>query len=179
MPQRPTSVTVFGILNIVFGALGLLCTPISLAAMFLLPTQGNPVLEAMRENRLYLAWTIVSGSLSFVVSGILLAAGVGLLNLKPWARVTSIICAIYGIAACVLGQAMNLSVMIPYARKLSESGGPQAAAGIGGMIGGVFGSCFGLIYPILLLIFLTRPTVKAAFQPTIPPAGCARGKPVA
>ena len=28
VPQRPTSVTVFGILNIIFGSLGLICTPV-------------------------------------------------------------------------------------------------------------------------------------------------------
>jgi uncharacterized membrane protein YfcA len=47
--------------------------------------------------------------------------------------------------------------------------GPAAAGAIGGAIGGSVGGCFGLIYPVLLLIFMLRPKVAAAFQPPAPP----------
>ena len=42
---------------------------------------------------------------------------------------------------------------------------------MGAAIGGVMGGCFGLVYPILLLVFMTRPQVVAAFkaQPDMPP----------
>ena len=36
---------------------------------------------------------------------------------------------------------------------------------IGGAIGSSIGGCFALIYPVLLLIFMTRPKLAAAFQP--------------
>ena len=39
---RPASVTVFGILNIIFGALGLLCSPFGLIAVFIPQQQGMP-----------------------------------------------------------------------------------------------------------------------------------------
>jgi hypothetical protein len=48
-------------------------------------------------------------------------------------------------------------------------------AAIGGAVGGVMGGCFGMIYPILLLIFMTRPKVVAAFRGAMPPSLPERG----
>lgn len=165
MQQRPTSVTVFGILNIIFGAMALLCTPVSLMMTFMMPAQGNPMLQAMRDNQLFRVWSIVGGGLGIIGGGVLLAAGIGLLKLKPWARVTSVGYGIYAIVGGVIGQVITMMVLLPAFRKMTESGGPEAAGAIGGMVGGVFGGCFGLIFPILLIIFMTRPKVKAAFLP--------------
>lgn len=55
--------------------------------------------------------------------------------------------------------------MRPMLEEASRKQGPEAAAAIGGAIGGTVGGCFGLIYPILLLIFMTRPKLVAAFNP--------------
>jgi hypothetical protein len=43
------------------------------------------------------------------------------------------------------------------------------AGAIGGPLSGTVGGCFGLIYPIVLLAFLLRPKVAAAFRPPLPP----------
>lgn len=168
MSQRPTSVTVFGILNIVFGTFGLLCTPISLAMILGMPVAGNPVLRVIHGNELYRLWTIGGSLLGIVAAAVLLAAGIGLLQLRPWARLTSIGLAIYNLVAGVLNIGMSVFVFMPLVQGVKMGSGAEQAAAlgalIGGIAGGVGGSCVGMIYPILLLIFMTRPSVKAAFQ---------------
>ena len=54
---------------------------------------------------------------------------------------------------------------------MGHSSGPAApVAMVAGVIGMVIGLLLGLTYPILLLIFMTRPKVVAAFGPEeIPP----------
>lgn len=170
--QRPTSVTVFGILNIVFavfGAFGLVVT----LAMFSLQTDlNNPVIRLIHENPTYAAWMKFSVLLSMPGLLVLLTAGIGLLRMKSWARILSIIYAIYAIIAGIAGMVANFFFMVrPLLEQAQQQQGPEAAAAIGGAIGGGIGGCLGLIYPVLLLIFMTRPKVMAAFRPpTLPQA---------
>jgi hypothetical protein len=110
--------------------------------------------------------------LGFLAAGVSIAAGVGLLKLKSWGRALSIGYAIYSIVASLLGAVLNyIFIMQPLMERASQKSGPEAAALIGGAIGGTFGSCFGMIYPVLLLIFMLRPNVVAAFRPPAEPAG--------
>jgi len=39
------------------------------------------------------------------------------------------------------------------------TGGPEMAGAIGGAIGGMCGSIFAIIYPICVIVFMTRPKV--------------------
>ncbi len=169
--QRPASVTVFGILNIVFAALGIFAL---LASVALLAAVGavsdNPVVQIIQNNPAFATWMKISVVLGLVVSGALLAAGIGLLKLKPWARTISIAYAIYSIVMLPLGTVVNYVYLTkPLLEQAHQMQGPEAAGAVGGAIGGMFGGCFGLIYPVLLLIFMFRPNVVAAFRPA--PAG--------
>jgi hypothetical protein len=171
--QRPTSVTVFGVLNIMFAALGI---GGALASMLLMmvPANGsnNPVIQVLHNSPAYLAWMEVSIVLGLVASVSLLAAGIGLLNLWPWARILSIAYAIYAIGMIPVGMVGNLFFLVqPMLEQAHQRHGPEAAAAIGGLIGGTFGGCFGLIYPVLLLIFMLRANVVAAFRKPVLPTG--------
>src|SRR5262245_54997688 len=100
--QRPASVTVMGILNIVFGSLGLLCY-VCVGVMFLalmgstagFPGGVNPIQDMMnfmeRQIPGYKAIMISSLILGFLLSVLLLVSGIGLLNMQGWARVLSIL----------------------------------------------------------------------------------------
>ena len=112
----------------------------------------------------------ISIVLGLLVSLALLAAGIGLLMLKPWARIVSILYAIYSIVMLIVGSVVNYFFLIqPLLQQAQQKQGPEAAGAVGGAIGGMFGSCFGLIYPVLLLIFMLRPNIKAAFGQTDAP----------
>jgi hypothetical protein len=175
--QRPTSVTVFGILNIVFAAFGIVGV-VATVAMFAMmgpdnpAFQNNPTMDAIKNSPVYAAWLKISIVLGVFVSAALLAAGIGLLKLKPWARTLSIIYGIYSIIIIIISTALNYVFLVePMLQKAHGTQGPEAIGGaIGGAVGGMCGGCLGIIYPILLLIFMTRPNVVAAFnqQPSYP-----------
>ena len=165
--QRPTAVTVFGILNIVFAALGIIGV---IGSVMLFAAVGadskNPVVQIIHDNAAYAAWMKISVALGLPVSAALLAAGIGLLQLRPWARRFSIIYAIYSMVMVVVGSVINyFFLMQPMLEQAHQKSGPEAAGAIGGAIGGTVGGCFGLIYPVVLLIFMLRANVVAAFGP--------------
>ena len=167
--QRPTSVTVFGILNIAFAAFGVFGLIASIALFFISTDSNNPVIKIMHENPAYAAWLKVCIPLGVLSCSALLVAGIGLLRLTSWARTLSIVYAIYAIVFGIIGPAVNFFFIIrPMLEQARQQHGPEAAGAIGGMIGGTIGGCFGLIYPVLLLIFMMRPNVVAAFR-SLPP----------
>ena len=171
--QRPTSVTVFGILNIVFAGFGIV--GIVFAAMLFTvvgSNSNNPVVQIIQDNPGFATWMKISVVLGFIVSLALLAAGIGLLKLQPWARTISIIYGIYSLIMVPVGTVVNyIYVTRPMIEQAQGTQGPAAAGAIGGAIGGMIGGCFGLIYPVLLLIFMFRSNVVAAFRPPPPAEG--------
>ena len=64
---------------------------------------------------------------------------------------------------CILGTAINSMFMFQPLLK-SQQDSQAAATAMFALIGGGIGVCLGLIYPILLLLFMLRPTVAAAFS---------------
>jgi hypothetical protein len=166
---RPTSVTVFGVLNIIFGAWGLLGI-VMLAAVFAITWVAGrhafppPPLMLLERHPVALAWTLASIPLGLVATGVLIAAGIGLLKMKPWARTASIVWAIYGIVAGPIGIIVNFVAMSSELADAGHRGGPEAVGAVAGMVGGTIGGCIGLIYPAILLIFMFRRSVVQAFR---------------
>jgi hypothetical protein len=168
--QRPTTVTVFGILNIVFAALGVFGMIATIALFYLPADSNNPVIKLIHENPAYAAWIKACIPLGLLSCAVLLAAGIGLLRLKSWARTLSIAYAIYALVFGIVGMVVNfIFVTQPMIDQAHQQQGPEAGGAMGAAIGGSIGGCFGLIYPVLLLIFMLRPTVVAAFRPPAPP----------
>lgn len=164
--QRPTSVTVFGILNIIFAVIGFVGILISTVFLFM-SGSNNPALRIMHENPLFLTWMKLMLPLGILADLVLLAAGIGLLSMKRWGRQASIGYAIYAIATGVLGMAIHFFIMVrPLLQEAGRAQGPEAFGAIGGAIGGTIGGCFSLAYPIVLLIFMLRPNMAAAFENT-------------
>jgi len=168
--ERPGSVTAFGILNIAFAVLGVFGLLGTIALFSMTGTSINPVVKIMRESPALATWLKLSIPLGLLSCGVLLAAGIGLLRLENWGRKLSIGYAIYGIIFSTIGLVMNFIFLLgPLLEEASRKQGPEAAGAFGGAVGGSIGGCFGLIYPILLLVFMTRPKILAAFHPPSPP----------
>jgi len=163
--QRPVTATVFGILNLVFGILGV-CGNIAGIGMFAI--MSSDIFDAKTKAQMNLqqfADPIYFGVLSaqMVLTGILsvviIISGIGLLKFKPWGRKLANFYAIAYLILLVVGITFNIIfTMIP---AINEANNPGAApekigAAAGGVAGGVFGVCFGMIYPICILIFLNR-----------------------
>lgn len=167
--QRPTALTVFGVLNIVFAVFGVFGLIFSMALFHLPADSNNPVIKLIHENAAYATWLKAGILLGVPSCLVLLATGIGLLCLKSWARILSMVYAIYAIVFGIVGMVVNSIVMVlPMVEQARQQQGPEAAAAVGGAIGGTIGGCFSLVYPVLLLIFMTRPKVVAAFRPAPP-----------
>ncbi|MEN8126333.1 MAG: GYF domain-containing protein [Planctomycetota bacterium] len=149
--QRPTSVTVLGILNIVFGGLGILCSPFGIIG--LLVPQPNSSFQPTEVMKLF---SVVGYAVGFVFAIILLISGIGLLLRKNWARLTAIA---YGWAAIGWGVLALIINGILFSSCLSEVSQEAMPVVVGGIIGGMCGGLIGLIYPVILIIFMKKPHV--------------------
>ena len=159
--ERPTSVTVIAILGIVFGALGLICTPFAILPYVTDFGGPNPVVEMVKETTWMLVWMIFSIVLGLLFSIILLAGSIGALRLKPWARLTLIGYSIASLFMTVISVVVSLMMFMPLFR---DSDNPaMAAAATGGMIGAGCQICFSFVLQGAVLYVLTRPEVKRAF----------------
>ncbi len=162
--HRPTSVTVFGILNIVKAGFGIFLTMTTTALVLARADSNNPFLKMLYDSPAYAAWLKLCIPLGLLSCTVLLVAGIGLLCLKSWARTLSIAYAIYGICMGILSTVVGSIFLIqPFLKNHQDS--QAAATAMFGLIGGSISVCLGLIYPVLLLLFMLRPTVAAAFHP--------------
>lgn len=157
--RKPTSVTVFGVLNIAFGALGCITAPLGLFQFFADP-DSNPVYAHVQSMSWYMIYSVVSSGIGVVLSISLLAAGIALLMNMAWGRLLSIGVAGFNIVLLLIAIPITVMVMLP----MAGSDDPALQAGAyGGIVGGSCGMCIGMIYPILLIIFMMRPAVKDWF----------------
>jgi hypothetical protein len=149
--QRPGVATTFGILNCIWGGLGLIGPPLTLLQVFVDP-QG--LYRLLGDD--FKMWTIFSVGLGFFVSIWLLCTGIGLLKLKPWGRTGTIFYAVYSLVMSIFS---SLVVFMT----ASEIG--QAPAAIqGGFVGGFIGALlFSVLYSILLLVFMNSPKMRESY----------------
>jgi len=155
--EKPASVTVFGVLNCVFGGLSLLCTPCNLFGLLFsekFPWAQGTMMQMDTMYKIILMFMSVVG-IGFSIWLIIL--GIGLLTSKKWARSGCVIYGILTIIWVIAGIALNIAAMKLHWIDIPSEGMPGY---IGGICGGL---CGGLIYPILLLIFMLTPKVKQYF----------------
>ncbi len=154
--QRPTSVTVFGILNIVFASFNLLCSPLGMIMIFLSDKFDMGMGQQIQPPTGPVAvWMVVSFILGYVVSILLLIDGIGLLKLKRWARRGAVAYGWFAILWTMVG------IIVTSALVMSGAYRTQNEA-VSAMIGAILGGIIGLIYPVLLLVFMKRPHVIQA-----------------
>ena len=171
MKQRPLTATIFGILNIGFGLFalaGLVFTKMMEAmAGARLPSGAPSPLAAIYSDPNYVRYMHVVTPLTALAGMFLIAAGIGLLLLQNWARIMSIIWAIFDSLMVLVG--VCFTVPMVRAQMAAMPNMPSAVAGVAGVIGGIFGVLFGLAYPVVLMVFMLRPTFAASFREDAPP----------
>ncbi len=165
--QRPTAVTVIGILNIVLGSFALLCLPFAIVGFFAPRMSGqNVVLDIMDQVQFFKFWNIGMTGMGIFVGIALIIAGILLLMMKEIGRLITIGYGFYGISMSLVNLAVSLMFLAaPLLARMNQGGSAEAVAGsVGGMIGMGCGFFLGLIYPIVVLILMTRPAVVEAFK---------------
>ncbi|MCA9066365.1 MAG: hypothetical protein KDA96_25030 [Planctomycetaceae bacterium] len=167
--QRPTSMTVFGILNIVFSVMGICGATIGIISMFMMQ-QGqqfgppNPAIDIMLNSPAYRVFNIISQIVGLLTAFILLTSGIGLLKGRSFGRTLANVYAVIAIVGGIAGTIASYFILVVPMMQQANQGPEQQAAAIGGAIGGLVGGCVGMIYPILVLVFMNRATVKEYLQ---------------
>jgi hypothetical protein len=160
---------VFGVLNLVFTAMGLFGMAATAISIFsdVIP-QGNT-----EPEQFYQAFNRWSLPLSVATTVLLGISGVGLLRMRSWGRTLALVYAMIAFITSLAGIAIVWFFYFRVStRELPEVDPNAATIALFGAIGGTVGGIFGLIYPALLWYFMTRPHVIAAFQgATALPAG--------
>lgn len=133
MATRTAGMTVLAAFHLAIGALGVLGSTLSiLAALGLLPVGGAPLAGGR-------AALVALASARLAISALLVAAGIGVLRLRPSARTLSV-------AAAVAWIAVNLAdgLLFPHAFGLRL--------------------VWGTLYSVLVLVLFARPAWRAAFS---------------
>ena len=162
----PASITVFGVLNLVFGAMGICGLIFAVIGIVVermeLPNQPpNPVADVMNQNAFYSGFNMVNVGLGFLVTILLLVAGICLLKKQRLGRTLSNIYGIYGIVMGLIGMFLFVVFLRPDLMAITQDGVPLGAITFWAAIGG---GLLGMVYPVLLLIFINRPKVKQALH---------------
>ena len=169
-PEKPVAGIVFGILNLVFGIMGICGVAVS-AIMIFYPldpqlVKQNPALQLMQDNQFYKLFMQGGIVVGFVFTFVLIGAGVGLLTMKSYGRTLSLWYGWYGIIITVLTAIVNVFLVFPGMIEQMNNlpQGPAQAGAIGGIIGGVIAIVISPIYPGLLLFFMYRPKIIEAYR---------------
>ncbi len=166
--QRPASVIVFGVLNIVFGILGLFSLPIVFHSILTGFSGTNPYFS---DSVVLKIWSIVALVISPLSVIALFASAYGLLKMRDWGRNLAIIYAAVTIVTSLVGLVVSwVYITGPRLEQLAGDDTGRATGEWIGAIGGVVGTLIGTAYPVLLWFFMTRPRVLAAFAAQSPTA---------
>jgi hypothetical protein len=183
---------VIAIFHLIFGGLallGMICGGVLIAAsvsmMANMPKPaGQPAPPDPFEEYKYLndhlpgyyAYLGGTGVIAVVASIVLVVAGIGLLKMRPWARVASIV---YGVAEIVIGLGSlvyNLVFVAPlsvdYQAEVSKRTPGAPSLGSGWTYGmTIVAFLIGAAYPVAVLICMYLPRVRAAFARAAHPQG--------
>lgn len=168
--RRSGAVTTLAVLNIVFGAIGIL-SPCSTAWLFLMPPsmmQGD--MKIMMSLPAYRTILLVNGAASLLFGVLLATCGIGLLKLKEWARVGARVYAVAALVAMMASTIVQFGVMLPEFEKAGVSALQITVL----KTAVIFGVPLGAAYPIILLVIFSRPMIKVQFGhqlPSAPPGG--------
>ena len=174
--DKPKAIKVFGILNVIFGGLGLLGTCIGLGAILaitsgLLPApegQSNPAFVTQDEDAFLYYYNIISATFALIFTIVLLVSGIGLLQHKKWGRTTGLAWAAYCVLSTIVVSVVTWTHIYPYQLETMD----EAAAAVPNMEAILLGSMiFGnvlsvgfLIYPGLFAVFSSNQPFKDALD---------------
>ena len=142
--SRPKSITVFSILNFVFGGFGLL------VALITLVTSANSTLT--RGNAQISVLMLMGAMLGIIVGVLAIISGIGLIKVAGWGRGVTIAYAIVTFLGAFLSSLIGI--------KMSQLYGTETTASL---VSTLIGGLFRCIYPVILLCYLNSSTWKNAF----------------
>jgi hypothetical protein len=189
--KHPPSILVIAILHLIGGGVGLLFGLCGLGMQA--ATHGNPAaafqfgppnpqqqkqqqfqkdLQAHMDREVPYNHVVTYGNMGYnlLLDVMLITAGAGLLYLKSWARTLSLVYAVLSLlekVGAIAYAAITFPLMSSFLERQAQGDPNLAMMGSFAKFGMVFAIIVNVllaIYPIAVLIVLTRPSVKAAFE---------------
>jgi hypothetical protein len=152
---RPKNVVAIASAGVVIGALGLATLPFGLFEFIGAPTFPPFFVEG---NPLFSWWCIGASIAGIGLSGLLLAASVGCLALRPWARLGMLMWA--GVSLL-----LGLASSWVYARWFLRASRGELVGVTGvGQVADFFAWVVGSVFAIVVLFYMSRPHVGRAFH---------------
>lgn len=159
--RRPTAATAFGILHLLFGVTSICYYGLN-GALQLISRISD--LEQIEDSSQYPVLNPIGMLLGIAASAVLIAAGVGLLRLRPYGRYLSIGYGIYAIVVNVFDILYSFESVLASFSVFANSSSGWPAEAVLVLIGVVVGAGMRLAYAGLLLYFMFRPNIVAAFK---------------
>jgi hypothetical protein len=195
--QWPTSILILAILHLVAGGFGIFGSCYSVVIMATAcsasspatvvtpaptnqpgrpstsaPPSASQIMKYYEEHIPgYKAFTFTALAVDLVLDLMLLASGIGLLLMHPWARVLSLIYAPLSILFHVISFAYQLIFVMPATHDIfaqMSSVGPMGSLLAAITDISLIVSSLVIIYPIVVLILLLRPSTVSAFRGEAP-----------
>ncbi len=156
-PSKSSWPTAIGVISIVLGSLGLICTPLSA-----LVNKFNPQAKDMQAKfpDWWMTYSTASLPVGIALAVLLLVAGICLLKRIHASRALHLTYAGANIAWAVIGSIMVITVLFP---SFLESDMPKAVA-MGAIGGAIVGMAFGMVWPIFLLVWFRRRKIRQQVQ---------------
>jgi pheromone shutdown protein TraB len=152
--MRPTAVTVIGIIGIVLGILGLCCNIVGIVGAGSLPMlaemaqqsgEQSPELQQMLNNPALMRYTMVSAIVWLVLSVWMIVASILLLGMKPIGYTLMMANTVVQLLWAIVGTIVGIAI-------------------VGMKPTSLISVPFQIAFPVAVLVVLTRPNIKEAFQ---------------
>jgi hypothetical protein len=152
--MRPTAVTVIGIIGIVLGILGLCCNLVVLGAAGSLQMlaemaqqsgEQSAEFQQMSNNPALMRYTMVSAIVGLVLSVWMIVASILLLGMKPIGYTLMLSNAVVLLLWAIVGTIAGIAI-------------------VGMKPTSLISVPFQIAFPVAVLVVLTRPNIKEAFQ---------------
>jgi hypothetical protein len=189
--NRPTIISVIGIVNIVFGSMGLITAICCVGGGMLIaplisqmPMPQGPG-KAPIENPMtklnavpgYLALQCAQVAMGVFTGSLLLISGIGFLKMKRWSRsltfVYIVVAIVWAVIAMVVQQQVVTPAMKEFSQKIQESTGqpnPVLDNSVFMTIGYAFGMLASFALPVVLFVLMLLPAVKLGLAGKVDPA---------
>jgi hypothetical protein len=183
--ERPGVVTAAAVLNLIVGGLGLLCglcgVGANLFTMSVLgnPNSGNPASSAVADMLKFMESSapgfqlveVGKPALVVVLSVLALIAGMGLLNVKGWARTLTFLYAVVTILLHLGYVIYEFALVLPavqaweqdFVRRQGALAAQQSGNFAAGGVGVVLGAALFIGHAAVVLVLLLLPAASAAF----------------
>jgi hypothetical protein len=188
---RPTIISVIGIVNIVFGSMGLITAVCCIGGgMLITPLLSQMPLpqgpgKAPIENPMsklnavpgYLAFQVAQVAMGVFTGSLLLISGIGFLKMKRWSRsltfVYVVVAIVWAVIAMVVQQRVVTPAMKEFGQKVQESTGqpnPVLDNPVFMTIGYAIGMLASFALPVVLFVLMLLPAVRLGLAGKVDPA---------